>query len=422
METTNEKSLILETTALQIVYVIGWLWIVPIIDSLDSYSYGMATRAILTSFIAFALGIIVARNMPKVATLQRGRGALRILLLVAGLSMPMVASAHAGIVDALIQHPVSCSAFLRVIAITQVCLGVMSLILIRYIRCSSSKLMSFARRLSTDRRWYSYLFLWMLTSFVVSPYLGYYYESLWIMAFIPILLALGINVVIILFKKSRKILLSCRSFFILMILSLHQMIGWMIYLCIYKLDWFKNIFAYTDDLYQIANHFVYPDLYCFKMVAETFLVHLYWFSIPYIILMLIHLIKKLLKHKSREITFLFGDELTTISENGNTILSETSAVAYGPVLKTLLGVGEEVKRFPQAKIIYPIKSGVICDFQAGEDLVVGLVRKFTKEMQVRKYKVKAIVYAPSITGDLEIRAFEDTFEKAGINNITIVRY
>ena len=95
METTNEKSLILETTALQIVCVIGWLWIVPIIDSLDSYSYGMATRAILTSFIAFALGIIVARNMPKVATLQRGRGALRILLLVAGLSMPMVASAHA---------------------------------------------------------------------------------------------------------------------------------------------------------------------------------------------------------------------------------------------------------------------------------------------------------------------------------------
>ena len=36
----------------------------------------MATRAILTSFIAFALGIIVSRNMPKVATLKRGRCAL----------------------------------------------------------------------------------------------------------------------------------------------------------------------------------------------------------------------------------------------------------------------------------------------------------------------------------------------------------
>ena len=76
METTNEKSLILETTALQIVCVIGWLWIVPLIDSLDSYSYGMATRALVTSFIPFVLGIIMARNAPKIATLKCGRGAL----------------------------------------------------------------------------------------------------------------------------------------------------------------------------------------------------------------------------------------------------------------------------------------------------------------------------------------------------------
>ncbi|MBE6231748.1 MAG: hypothetical protein E7117_05180 [Bacteroidales bacterium] len=347
---------------------------------------------------------------------------LRILLLVVGLSLPMVASAHSEIVDALIQHNVSCSAFLRVIAITQVCLGVMSLILLKCIRWSSSKLMSFAIRLSADRRWYSYLSLWILTSFVVSPYLGYYYESIWIMAFIPILYAFGFNLIVILFKKSREILLSCKSLFILMILSIHQMIGWVIYLCIYKIDWFENIFAYTDDLYQIGNYFVYPDLYGCKMVAEAFLVHLYWFSIPYIILILSYFVKKLLKRPSRELTFFFGDEITTVSENGITILSETSAVAYSPALNTLLGVGETVKRFPQAKIVYPIKSGVIYDFQAGEDLVVQLVKKLTKELQLRKYTLEAIVYAPSITGDLEIRAFEDSFEKAGINNISIVRY
>lgn len=347
---------------------------------------------------------------------------LRILLQVVGLSLPMVASAHSGIVDALIQHNVSCSAFLRVIAITQVCLGVMSLILLRCIRWSSSKLMSFARRLSAERRWYSYLSLWILTSFVVSPYLGYYYESLWIMAFIPILYAFGFNLIIILFKKSREILLSCKSLFILMILSIHQMIGWVIYLCIYKVDLFKNIFAYTDDWYQIGNYFVYPDLYGCKMVTEAFLVHLYWFSIPYIILMLFYFVKKIFKRTAREFIFFFGDEITTVSENDITILSETSTVAYSPVLNTLLGVGEAVKRFPHAKIVYPIKSGVICDFQAGEDLVVELVKKLTKELQVKRYKVKAIVYAPSITGDLEIRAFKDTFEKAGINNISIVRY
>ena len=59
MEALNKKSLIPETTALQIVSVISWLWIVPIIDSRDSYSYGMATRALVTSFIPFVLGITV---------------------------------------------------------------------------------------------------------------------------------------------------------------------------------------------------------------------------------------------------------------------------------------------------------------------------------------------------------------------------
>ena len=39
MESFN-KTLISETTALQIVSVIAWLWVVPVIDSLDSYSYG----------------------------------------------------------------------------------------------------------------------------------------------------------------------------------------------------------------------------------------------------------------------------------------------------------------------------------------------------------------------------------------------
>lgn len=76
METKNKKTLILETTALQIVSVIAWLWVVPLIDSLDSYSYGMATRALVTSFIPFVLGITASRNLPKIATLKRGRWAL----------------------------------------------------------------------------------------------------------------------------------------------------------------------------------------------------------------------------------------------------------------------------------------------------------------------------------------------------------
>jgi hypothetical protein len=76
MGTTNEKSLILETTALQIVSVVAWLWIVPIIDSFDSYSYGMATRALIISFIPFVVGVIVAVAFPNFTTRRRSRSAL----------------------------------------------------------------------------------------------------------------------------------------------------------------------------------------------------------------------------------------------------------------------------------------------------------------------------------------------------------
>lgn len=76
MECFNKKSLISETTALQIVSVIAWLWVVPVIDSLDSYSYGMATRALITSFIPFVLGVMASVHFPNFATPKRGKLAL----------------------------------------------------------------------------------------------------------------------------------------------------------------------------------------------------------------------------------------------------------------------------------------------------------------------------------------------------------
>lgn len=56
----TQKKIISETTPLQIICVIAWLWVVPIIDSLDSYTYGMATRALIISFIPFVIGVVAA--------------------------------------------------------------------------------------------------------------------------------------------------------------------------------------------------------------------------------------------------------------------------------------------------------------------------------------------------------------------------
>ena len=59
------KKLTTETTALQIVAVIAWLWVMPAIDMLESYSYGSATIFLIRSYIPFVLGVILAVNIPR---------------------------------------------------------------------------------------------------------------------------------------------------------------------------------------------------------------------------------------------------------------------------------------------------------------------------------------------------------------------
>lgn len=63
-------------TALLIVSVIAWLWVVPVIDSLDSYTYGMATRAIITSLIPFVVGVVAAISFPNFTNSRRSRWAI----------------------------------------------------------------------------------------------------------------------------------------------------------------------------------------------------------------------------------------------------------------------------------------------------------------------------------------------------------
>ena len=65
-----------DVTASLIVSVIAWLWVLPVIDSLDSYTYGMATRAIIISFIPFVIGVVAAVAFPNFTSPRKSRWAL----------------------------------------------------------------------------------------------------------------------------------------------------------------------------------------------------------------------------------------------------------------------------------------------------------------------------------------------------------
>ena len=76
MNEIASKPKINETTAMQIACVIAWLWGIPVIDLLESYTYGSATIGLITSFVPFAAGIIAAVSLPGYMSRKYGKAAL----------------------------------------------------------------------------------------------------------------------------------------------------------------------------------------------------------------------------------------------------------------------------------------------------------------------------------------------------------
>ena len=90
----NKTNSSLETAAIQIVSVFAWLWAVPVIDSLDSYTYGMATRAIIISFIPFVIGVVAASAFPNFISPIKSRWALIIGCLLLTISLVFYVIIH----------------------------------------------------------------------------------------------------------------------------------------------------------------------------------------------------------------------------------------------------------------------------------------------------------------------------------------
>ena len=90
----NKRNSSLETAAIQIVSVFAWLWAVPVIDSLDSYTYGMATRAIIISFISFVIGVVAASAFPNFTSPIKSRWALIIGCILLSISLVFYVIIH----------------------------------------------------------------------------------------------------------------------------------------------------------------------------------------------------------------------------------------------------------------------------------------------------------------------------------------
>lgn len=92
--TLNKKHILAETAAIQIFSVISYLWVVPVIESLDSYTYGMATRALIISFLPFVIGVTAAVSFPNFTSPRKSRWALIIGFILLTISLVFYVIIH----------------------------------------------------------------------------------------------------------------------------------------------------------------------------------------------------------------------------------------------------------------------------------------------------------------------------------------
>ncbi len=130
-----------------------------------------------------------------------------------------------------------------------------------------------------------------------------------------------------------------------------------------------------------------------------------------------------------EIYFDLGTSVTKIAiKDKGLILREATYLAFNQKVKDYLFIGEEAKsilgKTPDfIKIIRPVVSGVISDF----DAEVALVKKFldrSANLYVSNSMIKplfrGIAIVPSIATEIEQKAVEESLFKAGLSNVFLV--
>lgn len=187
---------------------------------------------------------------------------------VAATFLPTCLFAHAGMFDRYLEYSVSARALFFTTLFVQIILSAFSFGLLRKTRPLR------VMRVTCwhwSKRWFYSLFFLVLLPFVTLTLVDMDYVLLWLISG-GSLLAIVITYTVCTYKlfvsKNRKP--SWRGLYITIIVSIQQMIGYVLYLLTYKTDLMRHLFNYTDDEYQIGNYWVYPKTYILEKRLEGY--------------------------------------------------------------------------------------------------------------------------------------------------------
>lgn len=202
--------------------------------------------------------------------------------------------AHAGMFDEYLEKMVSLDAVVLTIAVVQiVCFLLVRSNWFKAIKRVRMRLLLFAKKLHSDGR-LRFLAAWGLSSFALSPYIVIACDWLWILGILLFLVFWFFYSSFVLRGKTRRaILTGIKPLYLLLVASIGEIIGGIVYCAIYEMEWFRSITYYTDEEYALNDCKLYPTIDGIRELWNEIKIVFFFFAIPYVILIAIRVFKKI---------------------------------------------------------------------------------------------------------------------------------
>lgn len=221
----------------------------------------------------------------------------KLLLSLIFLLFCFIASAHAGMMDRWIHNSVNMSAVHATVGTVQLVLS--AALLLIWKNCPVNNLLRKVTRAIARKKTFGFFFFWVLTAFALAPYVGYIDACYLIVGMAAFGMAI-VATILSFFKGFRKFSADSKCLYVLSNLTLQQIIGYAVYSVIYNMAFFKELFGYTDEEYQMSDYYVYPGIDGIRYCLEYGVVLLILFLLP----MTISIVLELVKRKKEKITLL----------------------------------------------------------------------------------------------------------------------
>ncbi len=128
---------------------------------------------------------------------------------------------------------------------------------------------------------------------------------------------------------------------------------------------------------------------------------------------------------TQEVAMDLGTANTVIIINGEIVVDEPSVVALDRRTDKMIAVGETASQMhektqPNIRTVRPLRSGVIADFNACEQMIRGLIKKANNRRHLFTPSLRMVIGVPSGSTEVELRAVRDSAEHAGGRDVYLL--